>query len=419
MKNNLYTDKYINQTIKDNYFQRNNILISLINFLYSEEKIDSICVNAPWGTGKTIFCHQIQYIVNNIKKESHLSFKKQINNFNDNINIKIFYFNSWENDSINAPALSLLYNLLQDDTFIDPDVKNKLKDITFKTGDMLLKIISRGTLSLENKRSSDILDDIFLNNNIHSKINKTIEDFISINNLNKLIIVIDELDRCRPNYAVEMLETIKHFFCNENIIFIFSTDLSQISNTIKKFYGNNFDSDLYLQRFFDRIITLDTPDIEYFISNELKFDIEKSELCISLAQHIIHYYHFSVRETITFITAFKRILPSISNKHGNIYIRISYHFFVTLGIALKTNNISLYMDYIQGKLTKSYFSELIKDNPTILPILLQAFGKLASSDAIDTLYTLYTDIFSFTKNKLDYFTINENQSIKNLIKYEI
>lgn len=419
MKKNLYTDEYINQTIKNNYFHRNYILISLINFLYSEENIDSICINAPWGTGKTIFCHQIEYIVNNIKKESNLSFQEQIKNFNDNINIKIFYFNSWENDSINAPALSILYNLLQDDTFIDPDIKNKLKDMSLKIGDMLLKIVSRGTLSLENKHSSNILDDIFLNNNIHSKINKTIEDFISINNLNKLIIVIDELDRCRPNYAVEMLETIKHFFYNEKLIFIFSTDLLQISNTIKKFYGDAFDSDLYLQRFFDRIITLDTPDIEYFIFSELKFDIKKSELSISLAQHIIHYYHFSVRETITFITAFKRIYPSISNKHANIYIRISYLFFVPLGIALKIKNISLYMDYIQGDLAKSYFTDLTKDNPTILPILLKAFNHSSSSEAINTLYMLYNDIFSITKHKLDYFTINENHNIISLIKYEI
>lgn len=77
------------------------------------------------------------------------------------------------------------------------------------------------------------------------------------------------------------------------------------------------------------------------------------------------------------------------------------------------------MDYIQGDLAKSYFTDLTKDNPTILPILLKAFNHSSSSEAINTLYMLYNDIFSITKHKLDYFTINENHNIISLIKYEI
>lgn len=66
----------------------------------------------------------------------------------------------------------------------------------------------------------------------------------------KLIIFIDELDRCNPKYAISVLERIKHFFQDDRIIFVYSTNKSQLVHTIKKFYGNDFDASGYLNKFF-------------------------------------------------------------------------------------------------------------------------------------------------------------------------
>ncbi len=65
-------------------------------------------------------------------------------------------------------------------------------------------------------------------------------------------ILIDELDRCRPTYAIEMLERIKHLFEVENVVFVLGTDTTQLANSIKAVYGSEFDSRHYLARFFDR-----------------------------------------------------------------------------------------------------------------------------------------------------------------------
>ena len=73
-------------------------------------------------------------------------------------------------------------------------------------------------------------------------------------------ILVDELDRCRPTYAIEMLERIKHLFEVENVIFVLSTDTTQLSNSIKAVYGNDFDSRHYLARFFDRSYMLAAPN---------------------------------------------------------------------------------------------------------------------------------------------------------------
>jgi len=73
-------------------------------------------------------------------------------------------------------------------------------------------------------------------------------------------ILIDELDRCRPTYAIEMLERIKHLFEVENVVFVLGTDTTQLANSIKAVYGSKFDSRHYLARFFDRSYMLAAPE---------------------------------------------------------------------------------------------------------------------------------------------------------------
>jgi hypothetical protein len=64
------------------------------------------------------------------------------------------------------------------------------------------------------------------------------------------VILIDELDRCRPTYAIEMLEAIKHWFCVPNVVFVLAMDREQLSHSIRAVYGQGFDVDGYFLRFF-------------------------------------------------------------------------------------------------------------------------------------------------------------------------
>jgi hypothetical protein len=75
-------------------------------------------------------------------------------------------------------------------------------------------------------------------------------------------IFIDELDRCRPSYAVEMLETIKHIFDIPGVVFIVATDTEQLQHAVKAIYGAGFDARVYLSRFFNSRFSLKTPEFE-------------------------------------------------------------------------------------------------------------------------------------------------------------
>ncbi len=95
---------------------------------------------------------------------------------------------------------------------------------------------------------------------------QTILDLIKEEKSLPLFILIDELDRCRPNYAIELLENIKHIFDIPNIYFIIATNSKQLSHSINAIYGMNFSSHTYLKRFFDLEYNLKEPNRYEFIN---------------------------------------------------------------------------------------------------------------------------------------------------------
>lgn len=79
-----------------------------------------------------------------------------------------------------------------------------------------------------------------------------------------IFVMVDELDRCRPTYAIELLENIKHIFGVPGICFVVATDSRQLAASVKAVYGNEFDAERYLQRFFDQEYVLPAPNYESF-----------------------------------------------------------------------------------------------------------------------------------------------------------
>lgn len=93
-------------------------------------------------------------------------------------------------------------------------------------------------------------------------------------------VLIDELDRCRPNYAIDLIECVKHFFDTRKFVFVIATDTDQLQHSIKAIYGEGFDAHSYLSRFFHKAVTLPAPSIEDFLISRLSpiigddFDID-------------------------------------------------------------------------------------------------------------------------------------------------
>ena len=91
-----------------------------------------------------------------------------------------------------------------------------------------------------------------------------------------LVVMIDELDRCRPTYAIEMLEQVKHLFDVENTTFIIATDGDQLAHSVSAIYGNSFDGKAYLRRFFNRHYKFEQRNLSEFV--RYLFDVNKIDL---------------------------------------------------------------------------------------------------------------------------------------------
>jgi hypothetical protein len=168
-----------------------------------------------------------------------------------------------------------------------------------------------------------------------------------------LIIFIDELDRCRPTYAIELLERVKHLFDIERLVFILSTDLGQLSHSICAVYGNNFESKKYLKRFIDLDYSLKEPDLKKYIDSQFKtlqintnyYDLVGLTLCIT------KIFGFKLRDINFLVTRMKLLfLPMSSNQFEPIYITL---------IALKHSNESLYQEYILNAETSNKIITLL------------------------------------------------------------
>lgn len=143
-----------------------------------------------------------------------------------------------------------------------------------------------------------------------------------------VVVLVDELDRCRPNYAIEMLEVIKHFFKTENFVFVVATDTDQLVHSIAAVYGAGFDAAQYLKRFFDRKASLETPNLEKYLLVKSKsinghshvsffptqpyHDVDQNK--IKIIAKLADYFELNIRDIDQLLHKFESCVRAIQAK---------------------------------------------------------------------------------------------------------
>lgn len=230
-----------------------------------------LAINNEWGAGKTTFVKMWQQ---QLKNEG----------------FQTIYFNAWENDFDNNPLVAIMSEL--------QTLTNTNNEIVFKSvvekGAVLVKnivpaiaksLIKKYVVNIDDiavdaienatKASTEILEDEIKEYTSKKKtiveFRNELETFVKQTETTKpLIFIVDELDRCRPNYSVEVLEQIKHFFSVSGIVFVLSIDKKHLGSAVKGFYGSeHINSDEYLRRFIDLEYSIPIPQTKLF--NEYLF----------------------------------------------------------------------------------------------------------------------------------------------------
>ncbi|AHZ69080.1 hypothetical protein OU5_2001 [Pseudomonas mandelii JR-1] len=255
---------------------RKGVAKFLTQYLDATPKINVLNVNSAWGSGKTFF------LKNWVEEQS--------------TDRACVYFNAWETDFSGDAFVSLVASIRdQLHAAIGPlqEAENLMRKFTSKASKTLIAAtpaLAKGVIKKFTGVDLGLLSEIADGEAFAEAAEKAVEKLIETNKetlaivedfkkvfhelvtlsslqraaggtVKPVYIFIDELDRCRPTFAIELLERIKHLFDVSGCKFIIATDTLQLGHSIRAVYGSGFASEKYLKRFFDAEFTLDNTDI--------------------------------------------------------------------------------------------------------------------------------------------------------------
>lgn len=345
----------------------------LTQFVISTQDPMVVCIDAPWGQGKTTFLKMW---------EQHLR---------DN-SIPTIYFNAWENDFTDDALVSIIGEISSGiEEFSTLEDVSKTKEYLSKAkgfGVTLLKrsvpvaakVATAGALDLDKVTEQALagfaesiakeeLDSYEKSKKTLSAFRESLQELAtsitSHEDPKPLVFIIDELDRCRPDFSIEVLEKAKHFFNVSNIIFVLGADKTQLGHSIKAVYGQDLNVNGYLRRFIDFDYLLPSPEKGLFIKALFKkFDFNsyfstktgrdsryEGKQALEMFSELCEIYNLTLREQehcCSLLSLAIRTTPSDLDL---------YPLFLCYLIVLKVKEPDLYKSFVNEEMTPSALFE--------------------------------------------------------------
>ena len=227
----------------------------------------AMAVDAAWGAGKTTF---LKMWAQHLRNEG----------------FPVVEFNAWETDFTGEPFVALSSEITEGlKERNEPDVRTKIqstrtiaKDVFRWVGPGAIRLAA-STIPLAGaeigKVASALAERLLTEypearqsvKEFRSELEKLAAALWESSDHKPLVVFIDELDRCRPSYAIELLETGKHIFSVDHIVFVLAVNRAELAHSVRVLYGERFGAEEYLRRFFDIDFLLPAPDRQKFIGD--------------------------------------------------------------------------------------------------------------------------------------------------------
>lgn len=350
-------------------FLKNLILNSASYHRDDDVKAYTIAIDSPWGTGKSVFLEKFESLLETECKDT----------------IRVVHYNAWKNDFWNNAFEPFAEAIFSSDWFcsaLDEQTSDRTADkvlsaaknfaIAFLKGklekDMDPAYAAKGFTDLGDavknatskypnaisKEYSAFMDNLELMQQAMDKVlHESLED-------GKLVVIIDELDRCRPTFAIETLEIVKHIMDVENVVYIFALDVKQLGAAIRQVYGPDTDATGYLMRFFSYYSRMPEASADAMIGKLIDStnNIDEKELIKEDLCSVVSKFQLSPRDIETIGKVYQLMMDNFLSSYKN---RQAYLLYWTL-LCWKYKYPTSFASLSKGSVEKLLHEFLRSDN---------------------------------------------------------
>lgn len=344
------------QAFAGDLLDREKLAIKLTGYLDRLRAGAVLAIDAPWGEGKTWFGRNWEQY---LKDEGH----------------KVVFIDAFEQDYVEDPFLLLAAEIAEvlDDGGTAKEFRKKAVDVTKAIlpigAKTLINVVGRVALGTNNvskefedavkAANGEIADatDKWIEGKInnHAQEKESLKDFkdeltkIAADQDNPIVIIIDELDRCKPTFAVQLIERLKHLFDVPNMVFVLLLNRNQLEKAVKGVYGAETDASAYLGKFVNFFFLLPKrTSVGMTANNHVK----------NYISHVFEHYNFETREDQHFKDCLSAMATIFNMSLRDIEQAIAlyafaqpfnkYNHFFSYAITLKIMNADLFQRLIKG-----------------------------------------------------------------------
>lgn len=352
----------LNFDTRDEY-NRKIIAEKIVTLLESPISISPIVIDGGWGTGKTEFSKKLATLINN-KNDTH----------------KVIYIDAFAEDHNDAPILTIMAAIV---TLFPNDDKKELISKALPAIRFGLKTVFKaGTGWILKQNASDIAEGLedAIKDAANSAIDGTVEALlddhieaqknitalkqvlVELTSDKKITIIVDELDRCKPSFALSIIENVKHIFDITNLNFVLVANTSQLRASINHIYGSSVNSEQYLDKFVKFTFSLPVTfkadghnDVLTSVYHWHKICSQSESLalanerCGAFFEQFIKRKKVSLREVET-LARYVEIYQLFTNNGISKEKQIGYCFYRTLAVILYCFGRDIALSYLEDNI---------------------------------------------------------------------
>lgn len=344
------TPKAIEDALNQDPLHRKREIGDFLKMLIAVEPPYTFVIDAPWGSGKTFFVKQVARAL----QMANPTLDPDLETLSATLGETAtelpatpclpIYFNAWEDDHFDNPILPILASIAN--AAGEESVKEEKE-----FGKGIISVIEAAASligyggdingAIENFSGTDFLARYKEEKTLRGKIDELIKTNLP-EVANRAIIFIDELDRCRPEFAIKVLEQTKTLFQQDNIVVVYSTDITQLAHSLQGVYGPKFEGRKYLERFYDKRLELDSiKPSEYLLYKGVDTNNGYSHSYINITNELLSNKQASLRTCNRLADVIKKQLDYI-NTHQSFYGNSGAGLFPNLCLLPVLNVLAYY-----------------------------------------------------------------------------